>query len=474
MEKQFETNIHSIMRSNGFYRFDRFIIEEMGFDIEGLEENEIKELRHQALLEFRKKTGRNNIATLPTIRRWFGTNSYRRPSREQVYKICFALGADREKTSEYLTVGLGEPCFQINDYSEMIFLYGIDNKLTYEDCEQMIAMFEESMGEDISFDGIHPTDEMWSLYEAKMNLPKEKFMQWMISHAEWFRGYSCTMLRYVKTIKSKIVKEIKYDSSKRLEDLLKEAGYYAWRKVHNDDKSERIMIQNFVKSYKGSKFYKVSESLGQNILELCNIVYETRETNRKVLDTIYSPVKRTWKQKRINPDEPLYVMGEKYMSDLLRVPMWKEKMINCQRALRILSKINENNKTPDWILNLCKDLQGDCNMMFDTVSGAKHIINEYMRENQRRCILLQRNDLMPMILYLAQSKYVHEHPNEYKKDEAKIAFVTLADTVLTACYMEPFNEKYELDALLSTCFQEDEMYSYSDLLDVYFERERSE
>lgn len=140
-----EKNLLECM-SEKFLRFDRFIQKKM--QAKG---NTEEERAREAFLEFRKRTHRAEIASLPTMRRWFGIGSYHRPSREQVIHMCFALELQEEEAQEYLTVGLSEPGFQVNDYQESIFLYGIVNSYSYEESLAMMEQFEESLDKEISF-----------------------------------------------------------------------------------------------------------------------------------------------------------------------------------------------------------------------------------------------------------------------------------------------------------------------------------
>lgn len=49
---------------------------------------------------------------------------------------------------------------------------------------------------------------------------------------------------------------------------------------------------------------------------------------------------------------------------------------------------------------------------------------------------------------------------------AKRNFVSMANEMLKLCQMAPLNKEYELDAVLLSCFQPDEMYSYSEILEL--------
>ena len=81
-----------------------------------------------------------------------------------------------------------------------------------------------------------------------------------------------------------------------------------------------------------------------------------------------------------------------------------------------------------------------------------------------------------MILCVSQKRYARKLEQEkYDWQEAKKEFVYLANHVLTSCQMVRFDEdKYELDYLLGSCFQRDEMYSLADVLEDYFKKKGPE
>lgn len=472
MELSFHERIQQILEEHSFLRFDTFIIEEMGYSLsEAGNEKELAQIRHQALLEFRKRTNRKNIATMPTMRRWFGMGTYRRPGREQVYEICFALRLDRDSASRYLTKGLGEPSFQINDYQEIIYLYGLENRISFEDCQKMIQIFEENMDSDISFVHTHNTKELLTQYEGKKGRSPEEFLQWMGKRAEWFKGYSKTTLDYLSRIRSRIIQEIRRDAKCRLEDMLREAGYFNGRKQYEfGGQEDKYKIPRFVNSYRNNQYYKVSERLGKNILELYHIVYNTRETNTGLREAIYSDTKRTIYPGQIEPDSSVRIMSGKYLSDLFHIPEKKEQRMRAAQALRALSVMREDRPCPEEIKDFGMTVTRGKGH-FGSVAEAREELVQFMKKQKRRCLQLQRGDLLPMVLYIAQSQYSAEHGNEYQMEDARNQFLELANALLNACSMEPVNERYELDVMLLACFQPEEMYTYSDLLDAYYIRQ---
>ena len=135
MRNTFEKRLKERL-SKEFQRFDKFIQIQMGTA-------EKTDCAREAFLEFRRRTHRADIASLPTMRRWFGIGTFHKPTREHVIHMCFALGLSEEQAQEYLKKGLSEPGFQVNNYQELIFLYGIVNHYTYEECltQPLIAVY---------------------------------------------------------------------------------------------------------------------------------------------------------------------------------------------------------------------------------------------------------------------------------------------------------------------------------------------
>jgi hypothetical protein len=76
--------------------------------------------------------------------------------------------------------------------------------------------------------------------------------------------------------------------------------------------------------------------------------------------------------------------------------------------------------------------------------------------------------------YISQHRYLEKisrHKQEYDAAVAKNEFVALANQSLKKCDMSPIDEKRELDVLLLASFQPEEMYSFSDVLDMGSESE---
>jgi len=89
------------------------------------------------------------------------------------------------------------------------------------------------------------------------------------------------------------------------------------------------------------------------------------------------------------------------------------------------------------------------------------------KEQKRRCVVIQRSDILPLLLHASQYDYRKKYKDkQYNAQEAKKYFVEFANTVLAVCSMTPINSLYELDTALLACFQPEEMYGYPDILEA--------
>ena len=99
-----------------------------------------EEERYQSYRMFLKRTGEKGkrIAATQTIQKWFGIGGQKRPNREGLFKLGFALELSDKEMRELLVYVTCEPDFQVNDYREMIFLYGFYHLLSYTKCLAMV------------------------------------------------------------------------------------------------------------------------------------------------------------------------------------------------------------------------------------------------------------------------------------------------------------------------------------------------
>lgn len=450
-----------------FVDFAAFIIREMGFPFHTKEEME--QVRRPAFLKFRKLTERRSFASMPTMRRWFGIGGYATPGREQVFEICLALKAGPDQAERFLTVGLGESSFLFQDYRELIFHYGLYNKLTYTACQSLIHSFENQWSP--SFSGTLEKDRssFFQEYKAAKEKAPQAFLLWMIQHQEFFVGYSPETLDVLIACRKEIMKFIRREARDKLWSLLAETNYTAWRKSRRfQNLGMRDVLRRYVRTHQNDSHYMVSENMGDNILELSQIAYSELEANSKLLAEIFSISKQGVNQKERKLFHNVKGMTAKHLSDLFNIPIQKKRSFLMKKGNCQLCGLAPDVTCPDWFVEMADECSRK-HPAFTTVEEARKWLSHYLSEQKRRCIDVCRNDILPFVHYIAQHRYLEELSNRngvYSAKKAKQEFVTLANEVLALCRMVPVSEDYELDTLLLLCFQPEEMYSFAEILDL--------
>lgn len=443
-----------------FLRFDGFIIRELGYPFRT--KRELEKQRRSAFLDFRRKTEHFSFASLPTMRKWFGMGGFSRPRREQVLAICLKLQTGSEKAQEYLTVGLGETAFQIRDHREVIFMYGLENQMTYEGCLQLIEQFE-SQWDFHSLQGDRMSDAAFEQAFLKMKRePMDTFISWMLSEENFFTGYQDVVLDSLQECRKEVLFFIRKDAREKLENLLAETNYKNWlrgKKYQGLEPHE--MLRRFVKSCQKAKHKEVSQNMRDNILELSSLAYSPLEANSKLLaevfpyagNTVFSQIKG---------------MSAKHLSDLFNVSLQRNRYLILDQTCRKLVGLDARSRCPDWV----KQIVEKCDRHIPDLETVEEVLSElmkYTKEQRRRCINIRRSDLLPMIHYASQCRYlahIEKEEEKYDGKRAKDFFMTQANYMLEMCQMAPLNEEYELDAVLLSCFCPEEMYFFPEILEM--------
>ncbi|MBO5485931.1 MAG: hypothetical protein J5988_03220 [Eubacterium sp.] len=427
--------------SQFFLKFDNYITSKMlGLDWESENAKDFSEdQRYQAYRHCLDKMGSNRVASFQTVQKWFGLKGSNRPNRETLIQLAFALGFSEDEATEMLVKGAMEPEFQVNDYREMIFLYGLLHGMSYEECLDLIEEFEVALPESLSLVQHNHTDDLWQAYGKNCELEKEDFLAWMLENAEEFKGYSMTVLNFYRDLKHEIIHEMKIDVSQRLEELLSEIGFCHWEQKRHLSKGNRkkTVAQYLKKCQKNGT--RVSKEMEKMLKELLQMLHVSEDSNTDFLAEIYADLQQRFQRpnKRRGHNE-IRIMDDKYLSELLNIGAQKEKLVQM-----IMQEVH--------------------------LSDEQKNDNRDIYEQRRRCRLLERQDILPLILVVAQKRYIRKlEREEYDASEAKKQFTDLANRILVSCHMTRLDEeKYELDALVCSCFASDEMYSFSDVLEKY-------
>lgn len=465
MKKQaLTTALNQIKQTTHFQHFPVFLSSKMGVSLTAEDTDELEQ-RRKAYKIFRERTGREEIASLPTMKRWFGIGGNATPDREQIYQMCFAMELSAEETQEYLLYGIHEPAFQVNDYQEVILVYGLYNHYRFDECMEMIRELEIQMEPELELVQTCGSQMLQEEFQGHKDLPWKLFMEWMLERSAYFKGYSKTTLTYFEKYKKLILDYVRSDAREELSRLLTETDYEHWCKMHLFvSANQETKVRKWLASH--SQKRKLSEDLQKNIRETLMMAYTPVDANTRLLAEVYGTGKK--KLSKNNWEFPtISVMTEKRLSDLLNVPIQKERFTQVQRAWQMLSDEEDNLPCPEWVQKMGQEYPRKAQTL-NTVAEAKTWLEKYQRENKRRCLQIRRNDLLPMILYVAQRRYLESigYENRYEKAAALNQFEQLADSTLAACNMSKLSEHYELDSLLRLCYQEDDFFSYSELLEV--------
>ncbi len=451
---------------NSFMRFDDFIVGKFT-TVKGRTLTDA--VRKDAYQNFISSIGHVEIANPATMRRWFGLSGYAKPNRVHIFHMAFCLKLSRQETEEYLVKGLNENTFQINDYHEMIYLYGIENSMSFEQCQGMIDIFEKNLSIDIEVSYTRNTRQMQEQYEQRKRLPVNEFILFMVDNIMYFKGYSNTALIYLLEYRKQVLIFIRKDAKKRLEEFLNETDYREWKRRNFLFKKEDSydLVRRYLKS---SHKRAVPDMLANNILELSKIAYSTLDNSSLVHGELFSGDGGLYSKSR---HSEVRNMSMKHMSDLLRVAQQKEQAMRVLAAIGILENADKRADCPGEIQELLEGLTGDENHSW-CCGDALLWLQNYQKEHKRRQLVVQRGDLLPFVLYVTQQRYIeqiHGNMELYRQRDAVKLFRQAADNVLTACNMQPLQDNRELDAVLLACFQEEEMYGYPDVLEALYGEE---
>lgn len=467
--QKFSEIIGKRLEENQFIRFDSFIISRMGYELDGTEE-EKNMVRRDAYHSFLRCIPTERPASLPTMRRWFGIHGFMAPSREQIIRIAFAMGLPVEEAKEYLEEGIGEPSFQINDHTEIIAMYGLENHWNYTKYIYMVQEYERGLEQRQEICREANTQWLFQQYEHIKNASEEQFMYWMWKHAKIFKGYSRTVQEYLNKYRELVLRYMRQDVKKRLDLLLSETGYDAWRKkrFRNSSGNELDWIKKYVKWNEKAKSKEISGHLAKSILELAKLAYSEGGQNTKLMSELFLIPERQASPLKNLPENTVKIVTSKHLSDLFHIPERNEITIHTRQAIRELEKYGSDEECPGYILELIREYSKD-SVRIGSAGEALEWLKEFDNEGKRRRLIVKRGDLLPMILYVSQQKYLLQNAETgdfYCQHDARKMFLDMANATMIACNMPRLDEKYLFDMILLECFQEDEMYGYGDVLEL--------
>ncbi len=324
------------------------------------------------------------------------------------------------------------------------------------------------------------TNELWASYEEWNRLDKEHFLKKMYTKAGMFKGYGRTALKYFISYKNEILEYVRNEAAVRLKQELQGSGFYEWARENEiDPKEYKEAIRRYIKNETRRKNPRITKEKWKEIEHYYWKAYGIQERNTDFIDQMRPGV--MWPTEEMKMGKNPYIEKDKfqlpdtvrlfsknYLSRLLLVGIQTEKQIRLSHGLAQIRYSKGEEKCPGWLVEYLQE-EGILKSTKDsfTCEEIQIVLEKRIKNQKKRRRLVQREDLLPLILCVAQNRYIArwQDKEEYDKQKAEKIFVDLANVTLTACHMTPINRDYELDAWLLECYGEEEMFSYVEMLE---------
>ncbi|MBO5487715.1 MAG: hypothetical protein J5988_12465 [Eubacterium sp.] len=469
MEDERRKQIYQEIFQRFFMQLDIFLVRRWS-GRKNVEEPFSDEVRQEAYLNFYKRVKKFKIANRQTIRRWFGLDGKAMPKREQIIHMAFVLGLTAEETEEYLRFGISEPGFQVNDYSECIAMYCLDNRLDYDTYVVMVEFFERHSVREVSIQQTSRTDAIRKEYECQKNLSKEEFLVWMCKNCGLFKGYSMTTYRVFLSLVDEALLLFREEVQEMLLFELKETDFFLWAKEHNiEEKDYGRAIRRYLKNIERRKDFSLSQEKVREMKRLLVMGYSSKNRVCDLLTELYAPM--DLQNCGVNQELAKVLQKEvgnksaKYVSELLGMSLQKEKMMQLNRAMTELKYLPEEERCPDWILE--QFFTEESRIAVQTVFEAERVMKKQRARQEQRVRNIQRADLLILVQYIFQKKCLTKMTEEctYSGEDARADFVKSANTILESCGMRPIDPAYRLDYILLSCFEEEEVFLFAEIFE---------
>ena len=227
---------------------------------------------------------------------------------------------------------------------------------------------------------------------------------------------------------------------------LKKVGFYEW--LDESRREEELLsqdIQRFVKNRCRSKTNPLSKSCARDIREMTAKVFADRDRLCDLVTGVYStvPLRFQGRNKRGKMYKELEgeirTVDSKYVSELLNVAVLKEQQM--ERYIKLAQE-----KDPE----------------------KQKKLQQEIRKSGQRVRVVQRSDLLILAQYIIYKEAAEQESledYEYDAKTVKDKFIHYANGILDSCGMRRVDPEYMLDYLLLSCFDEKEMYLFSEVLE---------
>lgn len=439
----FQEKLYAKLTQRFYHKFDDFITRKW-WDCRGKETIEDED-RENAYKKFYRQIKSAQIASRQTVRKWFGLGgTCSIPSRENIFKVALVTELSVEETVEYLQDGISQPGFQENDYREFIVKYCLDNKCGLDKCQRMIEFYEQKSQFAGKWEQLSYTNWLREQYNIVKSYTPEDLLLWMHKQQKNFKGYSMTVLNCYRQLIEQCLNILRNDVQEMLDRALRNEEFFEWLDK-NDIRQpyDAETIEHFVKNKLRSRKNPMSAQNAKEIRNMAAIVYASHDRISDLILEIYSTMPG---RKKGSGGYLIYnALGKqvkrvdnKYISELLNTAILKEKQMVLQMELAQ-----------------------------ETDEKVKEEKQKELRKFSQRIHLLQRSDILVLVQYIVYQKTQKkiEQGENYDAELVRREFREYSNSILGLCGMRKLDEAYMLDYVLLSCFDQDEMYLFCDVIE---------
>lgn len=465
MEEEIRLKYQEIFRQF-FMQSDTFLTHKWG-SFKGSVEACPEEDRKEAYHNFYQRVKKAKICNRQTIRRWFGLDGCSIPGRGHVFQIAFAAGLSSEETEEYLRYCISEPGFQISDYTECIAMYCLDHGYDRQVYEDMVEFFERHSSRSTPLEQTSRTEEMMEMYNQLKDMPKEEFLTWMCDNCGLFKGYSMTTYRMFHSLIREAVGFLRAEVRESLFRKLEETDFFTWAGQRNiTEEHYGEAVRRYIKNMERRKDPVLPAEQWRELKQHMVVAYSSKDRISDLLKELYSPLNRKtgsdgeemWKMLH----REIGTVDAKYVSEMLGIALHKKHYMELNRALAELRRMPEEETCPSWILGLLPKRKGN------RVKDVKKQMERKRALQAQRVRTVRRSDLLVLLQYISYEKYLEAQSRgdeNYSGEEAQKEFISAANLILEACGMRPVDSRYRLDHTLLSCFEEDNVFLFSEIFE---------
>jgi len=293
----------------------------------------------------------------------------------------------------------------------------------------------------------------------------------MCKNCGLFKGYSMTTYRVFLSLVNDALSFFRDEVREMLLFELQETDFFYWAKENGiDEDSYGPAIRRYLRNIQRRKDCSISQKKLQEMKRLLVMGYSSKNRICDLLTELYTPmdIKHCGVDDEMSKvlRKEIGAVSAKYVSELLGMSLHKEKMMQVNRAMTELKYLPEAEKCPNWILE--QFFTEESRVAVQTVSEAEHLLKKSQSQQEQRVRNIQRSDLLILIQYIFQKKYmakISEDCMNYSGEDAKAEFVDTANVILESCGMRKVDSEYRLDYILLSCFEYDEVFLFAEIFE---------